>query len=299
MTSHINAAVTPTHVWHPAPVTAPSEGWRAVRPAHARSLTDARLQLHHAVQLATALGISYLPKQRDDGHTNLEWAATLGALVSNPVSAPSARVRVGVRLADLTCLVLRDGALVAGFALEGQTISLAEDWIKTRLRESGLDAERYTLARHYEIPAHPVGHGAPFDGREREHFSELATWFGDAASILGALASTTPGAGPVRCWPHHFDFATLLAQGGDRTNGVGMEPGDVYYNEPYFYVNSHPAPPPETLTASLDPGLWHTREWTGAVLPGSRLAPDAAQQEHQVTAFISTAIVALRGTQNI
>jgi hypothetical protein len=280
-------------------VTAPSEGWRAARPALARSLTDARLQLHHAAQLATALGISYLPKQPDDGHTNLEWAATLGALVSNPVSVPGARVRVGVRLADLTCLVLRDGALVAGFALEGQTIALAEDWIKTRLRESGLDAHRYTLARHYEIPTHAVGQGAPFDGRERAHFNELATWFGNAASILGALASTTPGAGPVRCWPHHFDIATLLAVGGDRTIGIGMEPGDVYYNEPYFYVNAHPAPRAESLTASLDPGLWHTREWTGAVLAGSRLAPDAKEQERKVAAFISTAVEALRGAQNV
>lgn len=276
-------------------MTASSDGWRGVRPALARSLGEARLQLHHAVQLATALGISYLPKQPDDSHTNLEWAATLGALVSNPVSAPGARVRVGVRLADLTCLVLRDGALVAGFALEGQTIALAEDWIKTRLRESGVDAERYTLARHYEIPSHPVAHGAPFEGRERQHFNELATWFGDAAGVLSALATTTPGAGPVRCWPHHFDIATLMALGG-RTIGVGMEPGDVYYDEPYFYVNAHPAPRPEALTASLDGGFWHTREWTGAVLPGTRLTPDAPEQERQVTAFISTAVAALRGT---
>src|SRR4051812_30076366 len=42
-------------------------------PETATRLSDARRQLHHAAQFATAAGISYLPARPDDSHTNLEW----------------------------------------------------------------------------------------------------------------------------------------------------------------------------------------------------------------------------------
>jgi hypothetical protein len=40
-------------------------------------------------------------------------------------------------------------------------------------------------------------------------------------------------------------------------------------------------------------GLWHTRDWIGAVLPASRI--DAANQQTQVDAFIRSAVSACRG----
>ena len=78
-----------------------------------------------------------------------------------------------------------------------------------------------------------------------------------------------------------------------KTVGVGLEPGDAYYDEPYFYVTASPRPPAAAATAPLaGDGSWHTHEWVGAVLPGSRLRP--AQIESQPSAFLDSGIAACR-----
>ena len=95
----------------------------------------------------------------------------------------------------------------------------------------------------------------------------------------------------MRCWPHHFDIATLIEVSPKQTVGVGMEPGDVYYNEPYFYVNMSPSPAVDAPRAALSGGgAWHTHEWIGAVLPATRIG--TTNQREQCMAFLQSAIAA-------
>lgn len=271
--------------------------WSAIRPDQARALTDARLQVHHAAQFATALAISYLQARDDDSHTNLQWTDSLGALVSNAVQLDSSTVRVGLRIADLSLLVVdAKGRAVATRPLTGHTIADAQKWLAGELQLAGLDPARLTLKRHFEIPPHAVGRGVPFDTSHAGQFVQLAHWFSNGASVLGELAVATTGASEVRCWPHHFDIATLITVGPGKSTGAGLEPGDAYYDEPYFYVNAHPEPSREKLTAPLDGGgAWHTREWVGAVLPGSRFAGDDSAQALQARKFLDSAVAACRG----
>jgi hypothetical protein len=254
----------------------------------AQSLRDARRQAHHAAQFATAAGISYLPHEADDSHTNLEWIASLGALASHVV--PAARpFRVALRIADLSVLIVDDhDAVVASLELHRRTIADTAQWIRARVSERGVEGRQYTLSRHYVIPPHPVGDGAAFDASDRRAFEELGRWFACAAEELATLRATNGGS-TVRCWPHHFDIATLIEPGPGQSIGVGLEPGDAYYDEPYFYVNMYPAPPASALTAQLDGGgVWHTHEWIGAVLPGSRVGGD--DQQRQIRAFLASAV---------
>lgn len=263
----------------------PATSWTVVRPDQARALTEARLQLHHAAQLATALGISYLQPRADDSHTNLEWRDDVGALASNPVPARSGDVRLAVRVADLTLLF--DGR---AFPLNGRTIADATAWLRESLATAGLDAGRFTLRRHYEIPPHAVAEGRAFDA-SGEHLRQLAAWYANAAALLNALRANHDGASDVRCWPHHFDIATLITVAPGRTVGAGLEPGDVYYDEPYFYVNAYPRPAADALPPTLaGAGHWHTHEWIGAVLPGSRFAGGAAEQQAQATEFLESSV---------
>jgi len=269
--------------------------WHDIDPSMAPLLVDARRQLHHAAQLATAAGISYLPKKSDDSHTNLEWLPSLGALASNtvPTSSP---FRVAVRLQPLSLLLLEaSNALLASCQLHGQSIAAAYEWLSQMLPRVHADQAMLTLSRHYTIPWHPLDDGAPFDASDDRAFAELARWYGSAATVLEDLARRTPAASQVRCWPHHFDIATLIevepapASGYPRTVGVGMEPGDDHYAEPYLYVSMYPAPPASRITAPLDGGgTWHTHEWTGAVLPGSRLG--RTTQREQIDSFIRSAV---------
>ena len=114
----------------------------------AASLIDARLQAHHAAQFAAAAGISYLPAEADDSHTNLEWLPELGALASHVIPAPSP-FRIALRITDLTLLIVdARGVTTSSFALDGRTVEDAAAWLRARLNDLGADGRRYTLTRH-------------------------------------------------------------------------------------------------------------------------------------------------------
>src|SRR6266545_1578191 len=129
--------------------------WHALDARRATALVDARLQFHHAAQLATAVGISFLPPRADDSHTNLEWLPALSALASRATQA-SIPFRIAVRPSQLSLMLLEGGADVrAVVSLHGRTLSDAADWVRGFLPSLGVRAEQYTLRRHFEILAHP------------------------------------------------------------------------------------------------------------------------------------------------
>ena len=272
--------------------------WRQLRPELAHELNDARLQFHHAAQLVSAMGISYLPAQPDDSHTNMEWLADLSALASNTVEG-TAPVRLAVCPHPFTLLLIESGKPRASLPLSGSTVDEAVGWIRRQLGQRGFHTDAYTLAKHFTIPTHRVGESAPFEVTNTTAFEELESWYADAAMVLEEVVAATPNSSPVRCWPHHFDIATLIdvagAETGSRrkTISLGMEPGDAYYAQPYFYASMSPAPTAPDAWPVLDgSGVWHTHEWVGAVLLADRLGRE--EQRAQIESFISTAVEASR-----
>jgi hypothetical protein len=262
--------------------------WRQLDPRAARDLTDARLQVHHAAQLAAALGISYLTRQPDDSHTNLEWIDSDAALASKPAGSPP--IRLAVRPHVLALLLLDDNdTTLATFLLNGRTIEDAVRWARAQLAQHALAPLVYTLSRHYEIPPHAVASGGRFEATIPAQFEELARWYSNASLVLGHVVADVPGASPVRCWPHHFDIATLITVAPGKTISVGMEPGDQYSREPYFYASMSPTPDLKRSRPALTgEGTWHTQDWMGAFLPASRLA--ATGQQAQVEEFLGSAV---------
>jgi hypothetical protein len=280
-----------THeVRRPSPRT-----WEPVRPEAATKLTDSRLQLHHAAQFGAAAGISFLPHLPDHSHSSLEWIPSLSGLFSAVIPARTA-FRVGVRPVKLALLIVtEENRPIGEYQLHGRTIIEARDWIRSRIKLIGADGSHYTLTRRYEIPRHDVTYGESFDASEPARFEELARWFANAAVLLESVARSALVASSVRCFPHHFDIATVIEVAPGRSIAVGLEPGDEYYDEPYFYVRMHPQPAASrTRSRPLwGSGTWHTNKWVGAVLPGSRFGA-AASQERQSREFLDSAISASR-----
>jgi hypothetical protein len=271
-----------------------SSHWLRVGDIPATALTDARLQLHHAAQIAVSAAISYLAPRPDDSHTALTWSETRSALVTEPITSAK-QIRVGVRVADLTLHILDErGQSTRSFPLVGRTIADAETWLRATLAEAGCDETRFTSRKHYTIPAHPVASGSAFSARSVE-LGELGRYWANAAGLLEELARTTAGASSIRTWPHHFDIATLIELPGAprRTVGVGQSPGDDSYAEPYWYVGPYPYPSVDALPPLAGLGHWHTTGWVGAALPASAYvrAPD---QRAEVATFVDSAVAACR-----
>jgi hypothetical protein len=267
-----------------------SQRWEELGAVAPRALVEPRLELHWAAQVAAAAGTSMLEPRVDASHTNLGWDERVGALVTHPLG----KLRAALRPADLALLLVDDaGNSEAELGLGGVTLDDAMAWLAGQLRAK-LGRGEALLRPEHDMPSHRIADGAPFSAT-LAGLAELARWFVNADRALSELADAHPGASPVRCWPHHFDIATLITvEASDdperaRTVGVGMTPGDGAYAQPYWYVT--PWPYPADLRADFGAlaggGRWHRDGWLGAVLVGSA-------RETDVRGFLASAIALCR-----
>ena len=246
-------------------------------------LQAARLACHHAVQLNTRVARAYVPAREDDSHTSLTWDSSERALAGEAFRVDGGpEMRLGLRLADLTLVMYQGEAEPARLRLDGRTMASAEDWIAG----FGVDAEALKRQLHFELEDHPLLHDATFAWRGNEAgFRELAASYEQAATLLAEFRSATDGS-PVRCWPHHFDIATLVNVPGGSI-GAGMSPGDGSYPAPYYYVSPWPYPDAKRLPRLDAPGRWHTEGWVGAVMH-AQVEPAVARE------FVGRAFEVLR-----
>jgi hypothetical protein len=275
-----------------------ADSWQSLGATDPTDLVEARLQSHYAAQVVSGVGRTLLPKQDDDSHTSLEWVPALGALASQP-SAGDKSFRAALRFDGLRLLLIdRDNSILFDAGLDGRTVAAAYAWLAQAIGDRlGQAFEQEFTPLHYGMPPHGLGEGARFAVENRGAFAELGRWYADAHLALSAIVAAQPNASPLRCWPHHFDLATLieLDKGrqidNPRSIGVGLSPGDDSYAEPYWYVGPWPYPN-NVEAAPLDSGgHWHTEGFSAAVLPGSRLVGEADQQGATRT-FLVTAVEA-------
>jgi hypothetical protein len=256
---------------------------------------DARETLHHAAQLLALIGASYLPVRPDDSHTSMHWLDEAQSLATELVDA-ARPFRVGLRVHDLTLLFLDASGREAGvFPLAERTRAEGIAWLRARIGESGRDPAAMHTSLHFSIASHPTDSGAPFVRHGDGALEELSRWYRNAHTVLEARRVQSPAASNVRCWPHHFDIATLvtLSNGPPETIGIGMSPGDPEIPEPYFYVS--PNPPPTDGAADIAIGNWHVSDWFGGLLTASAIVavPSALDQQSMVTRFFDGAFNAL------
>jgi len=273
--------------------------WQTLGGVAPDALVDARLQLHHAAQVAASAGVSFLEPEPDDSHPNLGWVEALGALVGRAL--PGADVQVGLRVADLSLLLVgRDGETREEFRLDGRTLEEGYAWLAAATTRAGATLPAGGIERAaYEIPNHAVASGAPFSTASPAAFAELARWFSNGQRALAEQAMRTAGASDLRCWPHHFDLGALAvvatdADGGlAKSVGLGLSPGDEGYAEPYWYVSPWPYPQASALPELGSGGHWHTEGHTSAILTASELVGGPPEsQDDRVRAFLASAVEA-------
>jgi len=243
------------------------------------ALVAARNLAHHAAQWATKAARANLSAVPDDSHSAFTWDTLHAALVSQVLPAKGGGVRVGIRIARLELIVTSGSHVLDAFQLDGKTDAAAGAWIDSKLHALGLKPAA-SVKLPYSLPDHPAGgrpHQISMMGRE---LGELSRWFAGPAETLEEFAAQLrglrPGPGPVLCWPHHFDIATLVRfdeSGGDtaRSVGMGISPGDEFYAQPYAYVSPWPRFDAGGLPQLPLPGRWHTDGFFGAVATGEEI----------------------------
>lgn len=279
--------------------------WGAIGALAPRSLRDPLLQLHHAAQLVASAGQTFAAPEEDDSHRAMTWSGELEALVGSGFAGPYP-FRVALRPRDLTLLLLdRTSQALGTLPLQGRPREEGYEWLSLAVATYLGGAPPVLERPTYDLPAHPVADGEPFDV-DADALRVVTHLYGSAAELLDAVHRSRPEASVVRCWPHHFDVAILLTlAGGDetdgdrttgqRTIGVGLAPSGGGLDDWYWYVTLHPYPEALALPPLEGPGTWHTEGWTGAVLTGETVtAADPDRRRTLVRAFVDEAVAASR-----
>lgn len=268
-----------------------SDAWTRLSAVSPADLTDATLELHWAAQFIASAGQSFAEAREDDSHRAMTWHASRREFVGVPF-AGAYPFRLGLRPADLTLQLLdRTDEPLGSLPLAGRTREEGYEWLVSGL--ANYMGRLPEIARpEYSPPPHPVRDGAPFSSDRQDELGTLSALYESAAALLGEIADGNEAASEVRCWPHHFDIATLVTveQGEDsdtsKTIGIGMAPmgdapaGDAPAGDApegwYWYVTPWPYPDADVLPALEGPGSWHTEGWVGRVLHGE----DVVNAEH-------------------
>jgi hypothetical protein len=275
--------------------------WRPLAGVDFARLREARVQAHYGVQWLARAARAYIPANPDDSHTNLAWEESFGGFATHKLQGS----RVALKLLPLTLAIFEgtESKPSRTFLLAGHKDADAHAWLGEEVGALGLDARKLDVELPYRLPPHKLATGGAYSLTDVEDgLRELAYWYSNASRSLArvhqAMRANQFEVSPLRCWPHHFDYAasiTLAPPGATtesaRSVGVGLSPGDEHYNEPYFYVTPWPYPPREKLPEVPPIGRWHTQKFTAAVVPAHRIL--AAEGRQGATEnFIAEALVA-------
>ena len=260
------------------------------------ALLDAWRQAHHAAQLASEVGKAWAPPCDDDSHSSFAWRA--GALHGVPTAARAVHAALRVAPLELALLDAADAPLAVR-ALGGATFAEAMAWVRAEA-ERLVGPPRQAARPAPGLPAHPVADGAPF--RATAAGVPLARLLSQADTILRHVAAVL-GADPPRCWPHHFDLATLVPvvpEAGSRTArtipailGLGLAVPDGFAASGYWYASPWRGPTAASWPA-LPHGHWAARDGGPplGVLPLDALASRAPREAAAALAGFLSATVA-------
>lgn len=263
--------------------------WLATGMQDAAALAAARGEAHAAIQILARAARAALPAKPDDSHTNLGWSRQFGALCAHPTERG---LRLGVRLEDMSLIALAGDEVVDDFSLMDKSMAEGEAWAIAELLKAGASVKGFDDPLPYDIPSDCLSEAFVFGNAGLGALKELSNWYANADAALKAFAGRRrdigAGPSPVRCWPHHFDIATLILIDGEgetmRSVGAGLSPGDENYSAPYFYVTPWPYPDAEKLFR-LTSGRWRTQGFTAAILEASDIA-GAEDPRAYVEAFL-------------
>lgn len=259
-------------------------------------LAGARNLAHFAVQFLSCAARANLEPLTEDSHSNLGWDGEKKRFKSQPLAGNGGDCFVTLELSPFRIGFDRITAPSASLDLRGVTHQELQQWVDEKLTEAGLNTSE-VITLPYSLPEEVAGLSRLDIAENADALAALAAWFDLANSTLTRFAEAkstlTPGPGPVRCWPHHFDIATYVSlEGGDAETtpgiGVGMSPGDGSYDQPYFYVNPWPHLDPSDLPPAPAPGHWHTDGFVGAIATAEKILA-ANDLSTELSAFLDQA----------
>ncbi len=266
--------------------------WKFIEDISPRDLAEARLQLHHAVQLPGIFGRSLSPLDQGDKFGNLGWSKARSGFISHAVLDD--QFQAVLLPLNLKLAIVKQEEVLSELPLDGVSMTEAVSWMANEIEEKHPDAPKLRMALPYEVPGYSASF--LFNMSNQIAFQAFESMYGNTDLVLSLLAEQFKPVTAHRCWPHHFDLAALFVLEEnenpelEKSIGWGYSPGDEAHPEPYFYVNCWPYPDidHENLPEISSGGQWNLTGWIGTTLSYVSFAGNADQQQIVVDYFKSS-----------
>jgi hypothetical protein len=219
---------------HGAPAAA-APPWRPLPTGDGEELERARNEALNLVQWLARIAHSCVTGGAPEHHTDLDFDAAGASFTTQPFAGDTA---LQMRLPDLQLQFLAGGKPVPHiFDPDGRSPAEVEAWILVELLHRGIDREKFSKQLPYAIAGLMTGDAVDHETQAcREGLTQLTAWFGNAATVLGAVARVSGATMPrIICLPQTFAL-TLAPDSAAPRSGLGFSPGDRENPAPYFYT---------------------------------------------------------------
>ncbi len=251
-------------------------------------------QLHVLSQPIAKVNRTFVPKQEDDSHTNLQFDAMGKRLSGRWVETPDGKIMCSLNLQTFDMEWLNDAQEVFHKTpTVGKIIVEVEQEMIPILQAFKLETKDFDRALHFKIPEYSFS-------KERivkpDH-DALQQWIQYrklANDWCNAVLLYCKSSSEIRIWPHHFDTGVYTRPNENIGIGFGLAMEDQMVKCPYFYLAGYPTR--NELNYDLKPelpfGQWEIGTfWKGAVLPLSILEGlIREEQDKLVESFLRPAI---------
>lgn len=277
------------------------------------TLAGCRDVCHHVVQWPSIAARKILPKVPDFSHSALLWYEAngfsgLAAHPFPPTDACASGCQVLFDMEKFSFVLLEQGQVTAQQSLADLTHHECGAWLETVLAEKGYAVEGIATRKAAPVAAdHPIAIDQQPYTTNTDTLENLRLWYKIAqAAFLGAttwLGNNGYQAAPIYLWSHHFDLAALtLLQDGDPevvpSIGMGLSPGDGYYDQPYLYVSAWPPTALKQPASTPKGAIWHAQDFNGFVFTASALLAAAASTEELENLLTAGCIQAVQSHLN-
>ncbi len=241
-------------------------------------------KLHWLSQPIAKANRTFVPKKKDDSHTNLYFDPLSNRILGRWIDTGKGKVILALNLTKQTYEWLND-KLIPLAAVAYATKSMRE--IETEITESlmilGISPNGYTDPMHYELPEYDfIEETAELfsaeDITEWAHFRQMANE--TCQLVLGHLQTESE----IRIWPHHFDTGIFIKPNEDIGIGFGLAMEDEMADAPYFYLTGYSNTGKINFLnlPNITPAAWELNEnWQGAILPINSLTETPGKSFHK------------------
>lgn len=272
------------------------------------NIVESWREAHYAAQAAAELGKGWAEPREDDSHTSFSWfRGADGRGLEGVSAAGNTGYRARLKFEGLEIsLCDGHGRTIGDFSLAGHTLAEAMAWMETVCAHE-LGPRLQASVPAPDLPEHAMASGAVFTP-DPDGENDVADVYDATYLVLKRLRGMDSRFGEVRCWPHHFDMASLAVVGKDeggamtKTIGVGITPPDGLDDHGYWYVSpwARDGMAGEPAYRALSCGRWHDR---GAGVSMAMLSVHEVAGEgdrsHKLAAFLAESINACLGVLDV